>query len=137
MPEPTIHSAGDRASHPARVDAARALATFDHNAAYVEMIECQDHPVWHDYLGRADVALAAKVAQPELETGAAPCPECGSTSPRELSIGKRIRNEAPDPLRLRMHDIAVLVLEACPDCGEQTNATDADQFLANLEKTHA
>lgn len=72
MPEPTINSADDRASHPARVDAARALATFDHNAAYVEMIECQDHPIWQDYLAGADVALAAKAAYPELEAGARP-----------------------------------------------------------------
>lgn len=131
MPEPTINSADDRASHPARVSAARALATFDHNAAYVEMIECQDDPIWHDYLGRADVALAAKAAYPERAAGTAPCPECGSTSPRELSIAKRARSAAPDG-RLSMHDIAVLVLKACPDCGEQTNATDADQFLAGL-----
>lgn len=91
MREPTINSADDRASHPASVEAARALATFDHNAAYVEMIECQDHPVWHDYLSRADVALAAKAAYPEREAGAAPGPECCSTSPRELSIAKRTR----------------------------------------------
>lgn len=91
MPEPTLNRADDHASHPARVEAARALATFDHNAACVEMIECQDHPVWQDYLSRADVALAAKAAYPECEATTTLCPECGSTAPRELSTAKRTR----------------------------------------------
>lgn len=88
-------------------------------------------------LGIADPAVArgliAKAATPTPTPppSAAPCPECDSTSPRELSIAKRTRSAAPDG-RLRMHDITVLVLEGCPDCGEQTNATDADQFLAGL-----
>lgn len=121
------------------------MAELDHTPEEAAQ-ELVDAWVWwkeDTEIGTADPsaarALIARAATPAVppSPSAAPCPECGSTAPRELSIGKRIRNEAPDPLRLRMHDIAVLVLEACPDCGEQTNATDADQFLANLEKTHA
>lgn len=78
-------------------------------------------------------ALLAKATTPAATPAraVAPCPECGSTAPRELSLAKRTRSAAPDG-RLRMHDIDVVVLEACPDCGEQTRAVDADEFLAKL-----